>query len=70
MKAHHSWMPPSLRTIRKFNPGTFQSDREVVHQFVVRRRELAASLEVLRDNIDAESCQHLLLIAPGAEGRR
>ena len=62
-------MQPSTRTIRKFNPGTFQSDREVMHQFVVRRRELDAALEVLRDNIDAESCQHLLLIAPRGRGK-
>ena len=62
-------MPPSPPTIRKFNPGTFQSDREVMRQFVVRHRELAATLEVLRDNIDAESCQHILLVSPRGHGK-
>ena len=27
-------------TIRKFNPGTFQTDEEVTRQFVVREHEL------------------------------
>lgn len=62
-------MQTSQRVIRKFNPGTFQSDREVMDQFVVRHRELAATLEVLRDNIDAESCQHLLLVSPRGRGK-
>ena len=35
------------RQIRKFNPGTFQSDEEVIAQFVVRNRELGVVLEVL-----------------------
>lgn len=62
-------MPPSERTIRKFNPGTFQSDAEVSEQFVVRRHELDITLEVLRDNIDSESCQHQLVIAPRGRGK-
>ena len=33
------------RRIRKFNPGTFQSDDEVVRQFVVRQEELDLVLE-------------------------
>ena len=39
------------RQIRKFNPGTFQSDEEVMSQFVVRDRELGIVLDVLRGNI-------------------
>ena len=35
---------PSRRRIRKFNPGTFQSDAEVTDQFVVRRDALDAVL--------------------------
>lgn len=62
-------MSHSTPAIRKFNPGTFQSDKEVVRQFKVRRQELDAVLEVLRDNIDAESCQHLLLVAPRGRGK-
>ncbi|WP_420635706.1 restriction endonuclease [Candidatus Palauibacter sp.] len=56
-------------TIRKFNPGVFQSDQEVLDQFVVRSRELEAVLEVLRGNIDAPSCQHTLVVAPRGRGK-
>ena len=57
------------RPIRKFNPGTLQSDAEVIEQFVVRKRELDIVLEVLRGNIDASSCQHVLLVAPRGRGK-
>ena len=56
-------------TIRKTNPGTFQSDDEVIRQFVVRERELAIVLEVLKTNVDASSCQHVLLVAPRGRGK-
>ena len=59
----------SERTIRKFNPGTFQSDEEVIEQFVVRERELGIAMEVLRGNIDSPSCQHLLIVAPRGRGK-
>ena len=55
--------------IRKFNPGTFQSDDEVVRQFVVRQRELGLVLEVLRGNIDSPSCQHALIVGPRGRGK-
>ena len=55
--------------VRKFNPGTLQSDRELVEQFVVRKRELELLLEVLRGNIDSPSCQHLLVVAPRGRGK-
>ena len=55
--------------IRKFNPGTFQSDKAVIEQFVVRDRELAIVLDVLRGNIDAPSCQHVLVVAPRGRGK-
>ena len=55
--------------IRKANPGTFQSDQEVIRQFVVRNRELDTVLEVLRGNMDASSCQHVLLVAPRGRGK-
>ena len=55
--------------IRKANPGTFQSDQEVIRQFVVRNRELDTVLEVLRGNMDAASCQHVLLVAPRGRGK-
>ena len=57
------------RQIRKFNPGTFQSDEEVITQFVVRNRELGIVLEVLRGNIDSPSCQHILVVAPRGRGK-
>ena len=57
------------RTIRKFNPGTFQGDDEIIGQFVVREHELATVLEVLRGNIDADSCQHALIVAPRGRGK-
>ena len=57
------------RRIRKFNPGTFQADEEVVRQFVVRHRELGIVLEALRGNIDSPSCQHILVVAPRGRGK-
>ena len=61
--------PSQDRTIRKFNPGTFQSDAAVVDQFVVRRRQLDIVLEVLRGNIGSPSCQHILLVGPRGRGK-
>ena len=55
--------------VRKANPGTFQSDDEVIRQFVVRERELAIVLEVLKTNVEASSCQHVLLVAPRGRGK-
>ena len=55
--------------IRKFNPGTFLSDEEVIEQFVVRKCELNIVLEVLRGNIDSPSCQHVLVVAPRGRGK-
>ena len=57
------------RPIRKFNPGTFQSDEEVVEQFVVRKHECDTILDVLRDNIGSPSCQHTLITAPRGRGK-
>ena len=57
------------RLIRKFNPGVLQSDAEVIEQFVVRQNELGIVLDVLRGNIDSQSCQHALLVAPRGQGK-
>ena len=62
-------MNKSDQRIRKFNPGTFLSDEEVIEQFVVRKRELDIVLEVLRGNIDSPSCQHVLVVAPRGRGK-
>lgn len=59
----------SGRTIRTFNPGTFQSDEEIIDQFVVRQRELGVVLDVLRGNMDSASCQHVLVVAPRGQGK-
>ena len=61
--------PTSTPTIRKFNPGVFQSDQEVVEQFVVRHRELDAVLGVVKRNLISESCQHALVVAPRGMGK-
>lgn len=55
--------------IRKFNPGAFQSDQEVIAQFKVRHYELQNVLDILRDNIEASSCQHALIIGPRGQGK-
>lgn len=55
--------------VRKFNPGMFQSDQEVVDQFVVRNRELDTVLEILQGNIESPSCQHVLIVAPRGRGK-
>ena len=62
-------MNKSDQPVRKFNPGTFQSDEEVREQFVVRKHELDIVLEVLRGNIDSPSCQHVLVVAPRGRGK-
>ena len=60
---------PPKHTIRKFNPGVFQSDRDIIDQFVVRGRELSVVLELIRDNIGAPSCQHTLVVGPRGRGK-
>ena len=55
--------------VRKFNPGTLQSDEEVTRQFVVRQPTLDIVLEVLRGNVDSPSCQHVLIVAPRGRGK-
>ena len=57
------------RTIRKFNPGLLQSDREIREQFVVRSHELGLLLNELRGNIASPSCQHILVVGPRGRGK-
>ena len=56
-------------TLRKFNPGLLQSDREIMEQFVVRRHELELLLDDLRGNIGSPSCQHILVVGPRGRGK-
>ena len=58
-----------MRTIRTFNPGTFQSDEEIIRQFVVRERELGVLLDILRRNIKAFFYQPVLIVAPRGQGK-
>lgn len=60
---------PLHRPIRKANPGIFQSDRDIIEQFVVRNHELGIVLEVLRGNAESSSCQHTLVVAPRGRGK-
>ena len=55
--------------IRKFNPGSFQSDEEVIRQFVVRKPKLGIVMDILRGNVDSASCQHVLVVAPRGRGK-
>ena len=64
-----SELPGRRRRIRKFNPGAFQPDEELIGQFVVRKHEFSIVLEVLRGNVGAPSCQHVLLVAPRGRGK-
>ena len=57
------------RPIRKFNPGLLQTDEEVTTQFVVREHEFGIVSEVLRGNVNAPSCQHVLVVAPRGRGK-
>ena len=57
------------RQIRKFNPGTLQSDEEVIRQFVVRKPKLGIVMDILRGNVDSPSCQHVLVVAPRGRGK-
>ena len=54
---------------RKFNPGTFQSDEDVIEQFVVRHREFGILMDILRNNAEASVCQHTLIVAPRGRGK-
>ncbi len=58
----------AIRT-RNYNPGTFQSDDEVIAQFVVRNPHLQIVLSILDQNIGAKSCQHTLIVAPRGQGK-
>ena len=61
--------PNTGTPLRKFNPGLFQSDPDVISQFCVRERELELILDVLRGNIDSPSCRQLLIAAPHGLGK-
>lgn len=56
-------------TLRKFNPGAMQTDEEIIQQFVVRKHQFNAVIEVLEENLSSESNQHLLIVAPRGRGK-
>ena len=43
-------------TVREFNPGLLQSDREVIAQYAVRNVELETVLRIVQENLDSPSC--------------
>ena len=59
----------AMPVVRKFNPGTLQSDEEVIKQFLVRQREFGIVMEVIRDNVGPSVCQHMILVAPRGRGK-
>ena len=69
MTRKNSGARPRGSLVRKFNPGTLQSDQELVDQFVVRNPELDTVLEILQGNIESPSCQHVLVVAPRGRGK-
>ena len=60
---------PQLPTVREFNPGLLQPDREVIAQYAVRNVELETVLRILQENLDSPSCQHVLVVAPRGRGK-
>ena len=59
----------SREVFRKHHPGLFQSDEQLIRQFVVREPELEILLDVLRGNLDSPSCQHALILGPRGRGK-
>ena len=55
--------------VRKFNPGLFQTDDEVIAQFAVRKVEFKILLEIVKENICSSTCQHVLIVAPRGRGK-
>lgn len=60
---------PSDRIVRRFNPGTLQTDDDIRSQFVVRRAELGLIAQTLRDNLDTPCCQHLMIVGRRGMGK-
>ena len=58
-----------LPAVRKFNPGLFQADDEVIAQFAVRKVEFKILLEIVKENICSSTCQHVLIVAPRGRGK-
>ena len=58
-----------LPPVRKFNPGLFQTDDEVIAQFAVRKVEFKILLEIVKENICSSTCQHVLIVAPRGRGK-
>ena len=55
--------------IRKFNPGTLQSDKEVIEQFVVRQKEFEEIRNILLANATSETCTHVLVTGSRGQGK-
>lgn len=57
------------RVVRKFNPGTLQSDEQIIEQFVVRCLDLRFVMETLRSNLGVPSCQHTVVVGRRGMGK-
>lgn len=55
--------------VRKFNPGLFQTDDEVMAQLAVRKVEFKKLSEIVQENISSSTCQHVLMLRPEAGER-
>ena len=55
--------------VRKFNPGLFQTDDEVMAQLAVRKVEFKKLSEIVKENINSSTCQHVLIVAPRGRGK-
>ena len=60
---------PKAITLRIFNPGTMQSDEEIIDQFVVRHCQFNIIMEVIQENLDASANQHVLVVGPRGRGK-
>lgn len=56
-------------TIRKFNPGLYQSDKKVKKDFVVRHETFKEVMRIVEANLDASSCEHVLLVGARGQGK-
>ena len=52
-----------------FNPGLWQTDGEVIRQFSVREYKFRTLMNIISTNIDSESCQNSLVIAPSGQDK-
>lgn len=55
--------------MRNFNSGLLQSDEEIASQFVIREHQFRIVREVINQNIESPSCQHILVVGSRGQGK-